>query len=88
MVLIFFLEPNSPNKEKIIRGDFDKALERMKKGYKENSKIQSKAVPLVTQVLILDVCSEKYGGCEYINDNQTETAYDHGGVPFQVNTVL
>ncbi|WP_297811372.1 DUF4879 domain-containing protein [uncultured Helicobacter sp.] len=58
----------------------------MKKGYKENSKIQSKAVPLVTQVLILDVCSEKYGGCEYINDNQTETAYDHGGVPFQVNT--
>lgn len=44
-----FLEPNSPNKEKIIRGDFDKALERMKKGYKENSKIQSKATPLVTQ---------------------------------------
>ena len=59
----------------------------MKKGYQENAKIQPKAsAPLITQVLILDVCSGKYGGCEYINDNQTETAYDHDGVPFQVNT--
>ncbi|WP_297580081.1 DUF4879 domain-containing protein [Helicobacter sp. UBA3407] len=82
-----FLEPNSPNKQKYLSGEFDKALEKMKKGYQENAKIQPKAsAPLVTQVLILDVCSGKYGGCEYINDNQTETAYDHDGVPFQVNT--
>lgn len=87
-----FLEPNSPDKQRYLSGEFDKALERMKKGYQENAKMQPKAsAPLVTQVLILNVCSEKMKqdtgyDCEEITDNQTSTGFDHSGNPFEVDT--
>ncbi|TLD86563.1 DUF4879 domain-containing protein [Helicobacter sp. MIT 05-5294] len=85
-----FLETNSPNKDKIIRGDFDKALEALKNGYEKNLKTQPKAsAPLVTQALILYVCSSKVNNqCEEIQDGQTQTQYDHDGSFFEVITAV
>ncbi|PZT47419.1 DUF4879 domain-containing protein [Helicobacter valdiviensis] len=83
-----YLEPNSANKQKYLSGEFDKSLETMKKAYEanKNNKAMRASAPPVTQVLVLDVCSTKYGGCEYIDDNQRETKYDHDGAMFQVRT--
>ncbi|TLD81387.1 DUF4879 domain-containing protein [Helicobacter sp. MIT 11-5569] len=85
-----FLDPNSPNKQKYLNGEFDKSLERMKKAYEanKNNKAVRGPAPPVTQVLVLNVCSTKYGGCEYIDDNQTETRYDHDGSFFMVETAV
>ena len=88
-----FLEPNSPNKQKYLNGEFDKSLEAMKKAYEanKNNKATRASAPLVTQTIILHVCSGKMKqdtgyDCEYINDNQTITGFDHGGNPFYVET--
>lgn len=81
-------EVNSPLKEKIRNGEFDKSLERMKKAYEENKNNEATkaAAPPVSAVYILQVCSSDAGGCEYINEGQTSTNLNHGGSTFYVIT--
>ena len=86
--LTLYVEANSPNKQKYLSGEFDKALEKMKKGYQENAKMQSKAsAHLVTYVAVIGVESQE-GGLETLNPGQTETSLNHGGVPFLAYTYV
>ena len=81
-------EVDSPLKEKIRNGEFDKSLEIMKKAYEENKNNEATkaAAPPVSAVYILQVCSSDAGGCEYINEGQTSTNLNHGGSTFYVIT--
>ena len=90
----FYVEPNSPLKERILSGKFDKSLERMKKAYEanKNNEATKAAAPPVSAVYIIGVCSsqmkEQTGyDCEEIpSATQTETIINHGGNPFEVIT--
>lgn len=89
----FYVEPNSPLKERILSGKLDKALERMKKAYEanKNNEATKVAAPPVSEVAIMSVCSQQQAGqlqngCEEIQDNQTSTNFNHGGNPFEVIT--
>ncbi len=83
-----FLAPNSPNKQKYLGGEFDKALEEAKKAYKKQGQKQVRAsAPNVYYVAILGVISEK-GGREELSEGQTITNNDHGGNPFVVHTIV
>ena len=81
-----FLEPNSPNKQKYLNGEFDKSLEAMKKAYEayKNNKATRASVPPVTEVQILEVVSTK-GGYEYVF-GKLITDQDHEGELFLVST--
>ncbi|MCR2064077.1 YolA family protein [Campylobacter helveticus] len=80
-----YLEPNSKDKQRILNGEFDKTLEKMKKAFKANSKASKAPAPPVSYVTIGEIQSQK-GGYETIADGQTITKYDHGGSPFLVAT--
>ncbi|TLD84577.1 DUF4879 domain-containing protein [Helicobacter sp. MIT 11-5569] len=84
----FYVESNSPNKEKILNGEFDNMLETIKKnnGEDKQDKITKAAAPAVSKVYILSVCSSDVGYCEDINEGQTSTNLNHGGNPFFVWT--
>lgn len=90
----FYVESNSPLKERIQSGELDKALERMKKAYEanKNNEASKAAAPPVSEVYVIAVCSasmkEQTGyDCETISsDAQTETIINHGGNPFEVIT--
>lgn len=81
-----FLEPNSPNKQKYLNGEFDKSLEAMKKAYEanKNNKATRASAPPVTEVQILEVVSTK-GGYEYVF-GKLITDQDHEGELFLVST--
>lgn len=81
-----FLEPNSPNKQKYLNGEFDKSLEAMKKAYEanKNNKVTRASAPPVTEVQILEVVSTK-GGYEYVF-GKLITDQDHEGELFRVST--
>lgn len=80
-----YLEPNSAEKQRIINGEFDKTLEKMKKAFNANSKASKAPAPPVSYVTIEGIVSQK-GGKEVIAEGQTTTKYDHGGNPFSVVT--
>ena len=81
-----FLEPNSPNKQKYLNGEFDKSLEAMKRAYEanKNNKATRASAPPVTEVQILEVVSTK-GGYEYVF-GKLITDQDHEGELFLVST--
>ena len=86
-----YLDKTSKYKSSYESGILDKSIEAMKKAFFKN-KMQTKGLaPDVSQVIILDVCSQQFKNytgydCEYILDNQTITGADHGGNPFFVIT--
>ena len=80
-----YLEPNSAEKQRIINGEFDRTLEKMKKAFNANSKASKAPAPPVSCVTIEGIVSQK-GGKEVIVEGQTMTKYDHGGNPFSVVT--
>ncbi|MDE5926789.1 MAG: YolA family protein [Helicobacter sp.] len=93
--LMLYVEANSPHKQKILSGEFDKSLDRMKKAYKENKNNEATkaAAPPVSAVYILFVCSQQMKqdtgyDCEEIQDNQTSTGFNHGGNPFEVDSAV
>ncbi len=81
-----YLEPNSPNKQKYLSGEFDKSLEAMKKAYEanKNNKAMRAPAPPVSEVQILEIQSTQ-GGYEYVF-GKTITNQDHGGSYFVVST--
>ncbi|EPA9305394.1 TPA: DUF4879 domain-containing protein [Campylobacter coli] len=78
-----YLEPNSPEKQSILNGDFDKAIERMKKAYEanKNNKAMRAPAPPVTYADVVQVYSQQ-GGYEDLAEGQMVTRNDHGGDPF------
>ncbi|HEC1549895.1 TPA: DUF4879 domain-containing protein [Campylobacter upsaliensis] len=80
-----YLEPNSAEKQRIINGEFDKTLGKMKKAFNANSKDSKAPAPPVSYVTIEGIVSQK-GGKEVIAEGQTMTKYNHGGNPFSVVT--
>ncbi|MCW1360687.1 DUF4879 domain-containing protein [Campylobacter sp. US33a] len=84
-----YLEPNSPNKQKYLSGEFDKSLEAMKKAYEanKNNKAMRAPAPPVYYVAVLGVISQQ-GGREELKEGQTITNNDHGGDPFVVHTLV
>ncbi|EAH7984838.1 DUF4879 domain-containing protein [Campylobacter upsaliensis] len=78
-----YLEPNSPDKQKYLNGEFDTILGKMKRVYVP--KAAKAPAPPVSYVTIEGIVSQK-GGKEVIAEGQTITKYDHGGNPFSVVT--
>lgn len=81
-----FLESNSLNKQKYLSGEFDKALEEMKKAYesRKDKKLTRASAPSVSEVQILEIKSTQ-GGYERVF-GKTITEQDHGGDLFIVST--
>lgn len=81
----FWIESNSPMKQDILNGKYDKVAQEFSKEASENKKQTRATNPTLSKVHIYEVESSQ-GGLEEITYRQGTTQRDHGGSSFVVRT--
>lgn len=83
----FWVELNSPMKQDILNGKYDKIAQEFSKETSENQKQTRATNPTLSKVHIFQVESSQ-GGLEDITYRQGTTQKDHGGSLFKVRTLV
>lgn len=83
----FWVEPNSPMKQDILNGKYDKIAQEFSKERSENKKQTRATNPTLSKVHIYEVESSQ-GGLEEIAYRQGATQKDHGGNLFKARTLV